>query len=310
MNNSLYTIRNYRPSDFKDYVKLNIEAEKLEPSGRCRSPQVIRENLSRPNYSPEQDLFIAETARKIVGFMNVIPELSIRRVILDCLVHPEHRRKGLAKKLLGYATRRAKKMKAKVAHVNIRQDNIVAKSVLPRLGFSIIRRILELRLPLSEIRLPDATDNIYSYHHLQPGEEDKLTQIQNRCFTGTWGYNPNTIEDITYYINLSYRSPEDIVLICEGDKPIGYCWTEISCEAEAAKSEKKGCIYMLGVDPDYRGRGIGKIALLAGLSYLKSKGVQVVELTTDSENEVACALYYSVGFKLWTNSFWYEKAID
>lgn len=310
MSNSPYIIRNYRPSDFEDYVKLNIEAEKLEPGGRCCSPQVISENLGQPNYSPEQDLFVVEIAGKVVGFMNVTPELNIRRVILDCLVHPEHRRKGLAKKLLGYATRRAKELKAKVAHVNIRQDNVVAKSVLPKLGFRITRRFLELRRSLSKIHLPNTTNNAYICRHLQPGEENKLAQVQNRCFTGTWGYNPNTTEEITYWTNLSHRSPEDIVLICEGDKPIGYCWTGINHEVEATKGERKGRIYMLGVDPDYRGRGIGKVALLAGLSYLKGKGVRVAEITVDSENEIACALYHSVGFKLWTNSLWYEKTID
>ena len=169
-----------------------------------------------------------------------------------------------------------------------------------------MRQYLELRLSLSD--LPDSAPNIYSYRHLQPGEEDKLTRIQNRCFTGTWGYNPNTIEDITYYINLSYHSPEDIILIYEGDKPVGYCWMEIN--REVAKGKRKGYIYMLGVDPDYRGRGIGKIALLAGLSYLKNKGIRVAEITVDSKNEVACALYHSVGFKLWTTTLWYEKTID
>ncbi len=308
MNNSPYIIRNYRTSDFEDYVKLNIEAENLDPTGLHRSPEAVSESLDRPNYSPEQDLFVVETDGKVVGFINLTPELNIRRVILDCLVHPEHRRKGLAEKLLGYATRRAKELKVKVVHVNIRQDNIVAKLVLPKLGFRFVRQFFELSLSLSD--LPDAAPNVYSYRYLQPGEENKLTQIQNRCFTGTWGYNPNTIENTTYYINLSYHSPEDIVLICEGDKPVGYCWTEISCKVETVNSERKGRIFMLGVDPDYRGRGIGKIALLAGLSYLKSKGVQVVELTADSENEAACALYHSVGFKLWTNSLWYEKAID
>ena len=67
---------------------------------------------------------------------------------------------------------------------------------------------------------------------------------------------------------------------------------------------------MFGVDPDYRSRGLGKKALLAGLSYLKSKGVRIVELNVDSENEVAYALYRSVGFKPWTISLWYEKTID
>ena len=67
---------------------------------------------------------------------------------------------------------------------------------------------------------------------------------------------------------------------------------------------------MLGVDPDHWGRGIGKQVLLAGLSYLKSRGLRVVELTVDSKNKAACALYSSVGFKLWTSSLWYEKKLD
>ena len=114
MSDSFYTFRNYQPVDFDKYVRLNIEVEKLEPSGRCVSPQVLGENLGRPNYSPEQDLLIVETAGELVGYVNVTPELNARRVMLDCLVHPEHRRRGLAKKLLGSATHRAKELRAKV----------------------------------------------------------------------------------------------------------------------------------------------------------------------------------------------------
>ena len=309
MNNSLYIIRNYRPADFDNYVQLNIEAEKLEPAGRCTSPEILSERLRQPNYLPEKDMFIAEIDGKIVGFMNITPELNTGRVILDCLVHPEHRGKGLARKLLDYAMQRAKELKVKAARVNTREDNSVAKSVLPRLGFRVVRRFLEFRLQLAETRLPDATHNAYSSHHLQPGEEDKLTQIQNRCFAGTWGYNPNTTEEIAYRLNLSHCAPEDVILIYDGDKPIGYCWTLLKHETEAVDDKQKGCIHMLGIDPDSRGRGIGRVALLAGLSHLKNRGVQVVELTVDSENRAALALYQSSGFKVWTSSLWYEKAI-
>ena len=51
-----------------------------------------------------------------------------------------------------------------------------------------------MRLPLAEVRLPDATHNAYPSRHLQHGEVEKLTQIQNRCFAGSWGYNPNAAE--------------------------------------------------------------------------------------------------------------------
>ena len=66
---------------------------------------------------------------------------------------------------------------------------------------------------------------------------------------------------------------------------------------------------MLGVAPDYRGRGIGKRALLAGLSYLKRKGVQIAEVTVDSKNQSARALYRAVGFKVRASSLWYEKSV-
>ena len=309
MRNSPYIVRNYRPSDFDNYIKLNIGAERLDPTERRSSPRVLSEKLGRPNYSPEQDLFVVESAGEIVGFMNVTPELSSHRVIIDCLVHPEHRQRGLAEELLAYAIRRAKELKAKAARVDIREDYIVAKSVLPRLGFTSACRFLELRLPLASAHLPNVTPNIYSRRHLQPGEEDKLTQLQNRSFAGNWEYNPNTTEDIVYYTNMSHRSPEDVNLIYDKDRLIGYCWTNIDYETEAA-NEGRGRICMLGVEPDYRGRGIGRIALLAGLAYLKNKGVRVVELTVASENKIARALYRSVGFKAWTSSLYYEKAID
>ena len=310
MSHSRYIIRNYHHSDFEDYARLNIAAEKLHPGGQCTLPLNISEKLGRPNYSPEQDLFVVETSGKIFGYMDIIPELNSRCVILDCFISPNHRRRGLAKKLLACATHRAKELKAKVMRVNVGQENTTAKDILTRLGFRFIRRFLELRLLPAEVRLPDDSHHTYASCHLQYGEEGKLTHIQNRCFANIWGYNPNTTEEIAYRIKMSHRSSEDVVLIYDTGKLVGYCWTEINRKVETDNGEQKGRIYMLGVDPDCRGRGIGRIALLAGLNYLKSKGAGVVELTADSENKTALALYSSVGFKTWTSSLWYEKKVD
>ncbi len=306
MSNFPYVIRNYHPDDFDNYIRLNVEAEKLDPRGRCTSPKVLSERLSRPNYHSEQELFIAEAAGKVIGYIDITPELGIGRVLLDCLVHPQHRRKGLAKELSYYAIQRATELGVRVAHVNITQDNVAAKNLLSKLGFGPVRRFFELRLQVPKAHLSEVERTALLYHHLQYGEEDKLAQIQNRSFADTWGYNPNTTEEIVYRVNLSNCSPRDIILAIEEDKPIGYCWTRIKMEGGVSN----GQIYMLGVDPDHRGRGIGKLLLLAGLSYLKSRGVAVVELTVDSQNRVACALYESVGFKTSSTTLWYEKVLD
>jgi mycothiol synthase len=308
MSNLFYTIRNYRPADLDRYLQLNIEVEKLEPTGRCTSLQTLREYLSRPNYSPEQDLFIVEIAENIVSYVDITPELKISRVIFDCLIHPEHRRQGLASKLFTSALLRAKELGVKVAHVNMPESNAVARGMLSRAGFRFVRRYLELRKDISEVSWQDNRQAAVRYRNLRRGDEDELVQIQNRSFTGTWGYNPNTAEEIIYRTNLSGSSPEDVILACDGDRVVGYCWTRTTCKA--GTEVKKGQIFMLGVDPDFRGRGVGEEVLLAGLSYLHSKGLQVVKLTVDSENKAACALYHSVGFKDWTSSLWYEKVID
>ena len=107
MTASLYTIRNYRPVDFEDYLGLCLEAEMLEPSGRGVSRQELREILGRPGFTPEDDIFVVEVDGKLVGYVMLAPEVETGRAILECLVHPEHRRRGLASQLLGYAVRRA-----------------------------------------------------------------------------------------------------------------------------------------------------------------------------------------------------------
>jgi mycothiol synthase len=310
MSMPAYVIRNFRPDDFGSYVELNVQASHLAPTGHPASSQALSEELGRPNYLPEQDLFIAELAGKVIGYMDVRAELGIGRAVLDCFVHPEHRRKGLATGLFHHASRRARELGARVAHVNIPEDNVAARALLSKLGSRFARRFLNLTLELSEFHVLDEEKVALPQRHLQRGEEAELTRTQNRCFAGTWGYNPNTLEEIVYRLKLTGSSPEDVILICQGDRLAGYCWTLTSPRASAAAGAKVGRIYMLGVNPDYRGRGIGKRALLAGLAHLKSKGIQVVELTVDSQNAAACALYKSGGFRISSTSAWYEKALD
>ncbi|HEY51402.1 MAG TPA: GNAT family N-acetyltransferase [Dehalococcoidia bacterium] len=306
MSQQTYEIRNYRSSDFDGYVKLQLEAEKVDQSGRCTSRQVLQEYLHRPLYDPQKDLFIAEASGKIAGFLNIKSELITHRVLLDFLVHPEHRRKGLAKQLLDRAMPHIRGLKVDVMHASVLEENAVARKVLSKLGFNVIRHFLEMSLSLSDIELPDVRSNDFTMRHLQRGEEEKLAQLQNRCFADTWGFNPNTPEEIAYSLSLSDASPEDVVLIYDGERPAGYCWTKTNCERAAGK----GRILMLGVDLDYRGRGIGRLALLEGLSHLKDKGIGAVDLTVDSENLAAHSLYRSSGFQVRTRSLYYEKRID
>lgn len=305
MRNSTYTIRNYHSKDFEKLVQLVTEVQESGRSYCSISLSDLLESLGKSDPSFKDNLFIAERSGEIAGYAEVKPELNIGRAILTWLVHPRHRRGELTVGLVDRAVDRMRELGIMTLHANISQDSFTAKRFLTRMGFTFVRRFLELRLDLTEMVLPEISKIASRCRPLQPSEEGRLTQLQNRSFAGTWGFNPNTIEEITYRINLPNSSPDDIFLIFDSDKPVGYCWTR-------TESWKKtvGRIYMLGVDPDYRGRGLGRQLLLAGLSCLKSKSLRVAVLTVDSENKAARVLYKSVGFELWKSSLWYEKGLD
>jgi mycothiol synthase len=195
-------------------------------------------------------------------------------------------------------------------HISVSEENISGRNILSRLGFKVARQFFEMSLPLHNLKLTDESSNEFTLRHLRRGDEERLARLQNRCFADTWGFNPNTPEEIVYSLSLSGTSAEDVVLICDGERPVGYCWTTTICEKTTETGQKKGRILMFGVDPDHRGRGIGRLALLAALSHLKDKGIGTVELTVDSENLAAYSLYRSSGFQVRTHSLYYEKQID
>ena len=302
-----YILRNYSSDDVAKYLQLQVESEQLEPSGRFISVQDLSDHLEQPNFAPETDLFVAELNGKLVGYLSVTLEPGIQRALLDGLVHPLHRRKGIATELFSSGLQRIRAAGIESAQVSVLETNSSAKGLLNHLAFSFIRYFFEMRLDINSDPLPTARQGAPNSRKLKQGEENLLTEIQNRCFTDTWGFNTNTEEEIAYRLNMHGRSPDDVILTYLDDLPVGYCWTIIDAEANAKREKNKGLIHMLGVDPHYRQQEIGKAILLNGLTDLKAKGVDNVELTVDSQNPAACSLYASVGFEVYAKMEWYEK---
>jgi len=297
-----YVIRNYRPEDFDSFVRLRNESARLSPDTGWLSASVVRRFLSRPGSAPDRELFVAEAESGLVGYLHLTPEPKIGRAVLDCFVSPEHRRAGLARRLCRPAVERAGALGAHFVHVNVREANAVARLVLERGGFLAVRTSLELVADLAQLPAPGQTT--LRIRPLRTGEGDKLTDIQNRSFTGAWGFSPNTAEEIAHQIS---AGAEGIRIAVDGKRPAAYCWARIQ---EDGQGGRWGRIGMLGVDPDYQGRGLGRELLLEGLSYLREMGLDTARLTVDSRNTAARALYDSVGFRQRDTSLWYEKALD
>jgi mycothiol synthase len=57
-----------------------------------------------------------------------------------------------------------------------------------------------------------------------------------------------------------------------------------------------GEIFVIGVDPSYQGRGLGRALAVEGLTRLAANGITAGMLFVAAENAGALALYRSLGF--------------
>ena len=310
MNTHPYSIKNFAKSHLEEYVRFCCETSAWKPGRRESIEAFVMKIFKRPQFSPRKDLLLAFYENKIIGFLDMTSELKIGRIILRGFVHSGHRRLGLATQMFETAWRRAEYLDAKVIHICLPQGDGPGTALMERWEFVPARNFLELEVDLSE-RVEAEPPAAVELGCFSPGEEALLAEIQNRVFSGTWGFCPNSPDEIKYYLYLTDCRLEDIrrARSKEEDKAVGYCWAHVLETSSRNQTLPRGRIHMCGVDPEYQGRGLGRVLLCQGLSNLVSKGVRSVELSVDRENQFALSLYQSLGFKKISTTTWYEKIL-
>ena len=86
--------------------------------------------------------------------------------------------------------------------------------------------------------------------------------------------------------------PDGLLLVEENGRLAGSCWTKVHADTDPPMGE----IYVIGIDPDFQGRGWGRALTEAGLDWLAGQGLTVGMLYVDADNTAAVSLYRSMGF--------------
>ena len=166
-------------------------------------------------------------------------------------------------------------------------------AVARAVGLSPGRRLHQMR-----VALPLDQPFELSTRPFEPGaDEEAWLTVNNRAFLwhpeqGDW-----TRDTIVARQTEAWFDPSGFLLHERDGRLGGFCWTKVHPDHDPVLGE----IYVIAVDPDFHGLGLGRALTLAGLDHLARPtatrpGVGVGMLYVDADNTAAVGLYQSIGF--------------
>ncbi len=180
-------------------------------------------------------------------------------------------------------------------------------AVAAALGLAPGRRLHQMRVPL-----PVTHAGSLATRPFEPGRDEAAwLEVNNRAFhrhpeQGGW-----TLDTLLSREHEEWFDPSGFLLHERDGRLVGFCWTKV----HADHSPVLGEIYVIAVDPDFHGLGLGRALTLAGLDHLARPtaardGVGVGMLYVDADNTPAVTLYESLGFTIHRTDCAYVGEVD
>lgn len=168
--------------------------------------------------------------------------------------------------------------------------DLVHDRIAASAGMSSERRLLQLRRTL-----PIGLDGGGDTRAFVPGEDEAAwLQVNNRAFAwhpeqGGWDLATLQAREAEPWFD-----PAGFRLHERDGRLAAFCWTKL--HPATATEPELGEIYVIAVDPDFAGLGLGKALTLAGLASIAERGVTTAMLFVDADNTAAVGLYERLGF--------------
>jgi mycothiol synthase len=153
-----------------------------------------------------------------------------------------------------------------------------------------VRRLHEMRRPL-----PMDVHATVDTRDFAPGADDAAwLAVNNRAFADHGEQGGWTADVLALRMAEPWFDPSGFRVHDIDGRLAAFCWTKLHHELEPLVGE----IYVIAVDPDFHGRGLGKQLTLAGLDSIAARGVTEANLYVDADNVAAVGLYEGLGFSI------------
>lgn len=305
----MFRVKNYSDNEFGSMTGFYLNLAKGETPSLAPEIQSFKKRLERPGYTPLRNLFLAKRDKEVVALLDTTYEEDLGRLVLNYKSLPNVPRAELFEELFSRADRLGQELGVKWIHISVADSDLTMRTVLEEMGLSHVRTLNEMQAGLDRGEWDGFVDETIKTGNFQSGDEANLAGLQNEIFNGSWGFNPNSAEDISYYMDITASRWKDILYIRQDGEWIGYVWTHLLPAQDKLDLSPRARVHMFGIRPTFRSKGLGNRLFSAGLRHLKKSGANQVELTVDQENPAAISLYRSAGFATTSRTLWYEKSV-
>ena len=218
---------------------------------------------------------------------------------VEYVVHPQWRSAGveLQQDLLKAALAEIAAQGGGHVHMWVPKPGPVNDAVAQAVGMRRGRDLVQMRrtLPVTE----EAA--LIAVRPFRPGEDELAwLEVNNRAFHGHPEQGSWDLATITERERQPWFDSRGFLLHERDGRLAGFCWTKVHEPEDDLMSgvvvPDLGEIYVVAVDPDFQGHGLGRQLVLAGLASLCERGVGTAMLYVDHDNASARRLYFSLGF--------------
>ena len=210
-------------------------------------------------------------------------------------VIPEARRAGAGRRLLA-ATIEAAESSVRIWAPG---NSVAAQTLAASAHFVPVREMLIMARSLdTPILEPEPPEGV-TIRGFRPGVDDEAwVRVNGRAFADHPEQGHVSLDGLRASMSEPWFDPDDFLVAVGpstgtgsgGEELLGFHWLK-------QHSDTRGEVYVLGVDPDQGGRGLGKALLRTGLRHLRDDlGLTEVILYVEGDNDPAIGLYVLNGF--------------
>lgn len=256
-----------------------------------------------PGFELGQDAVVVEDDGRLVAY-----SAFIRNDYVDVYVHPEHRNRGLGKRLLEWSERRGLERTPPGEEIRIGQvvtsTHEGAQRLLESRGYAPARTYWRMSMPLEERPPPPAWPNGV---RVRTFDQERDTRAVYALVQDAFGDNErHTAESFeewqAFMIDREAFEP-GLWFIAESKGEIVGC---VLCP----NYEDEGWVRQLAVAREWRRRGLGTALLRQAMSELSRRGRKEIGLVVDSGNRTgAKEMYERAGMTVAREHVRYEKTL-